>query len=103
MNPLIEDRSRMNQDRKDDVTTHGAVRRRPLGTALSIAALVVAALGARLTPAHAQPSLTSDTGAIYFGDAPVESVLPDGTSATEYTALAGLVSGTVALSPDRTK
>ena len=85
------------------MTTHGAVRRRPLGTALLIAALVAAALSTRLAPAHAQPSLTGDPGAIYFGDAPVESVLPDGTSATEYTALAGLVGGTVVLSPDRTK
>jgi hypothetical protein len=85
------------------VTTHGAVRRRPLGRALSITALVAAALSARLAPAHAQPSPVGDPGAVYFGDAPVESVLPDGTSATEYTALAGVVSGTVTLSPDRTK
>jgi Bacterial Ig-like domain (group 3)/WD40-like Beta Propeller Repeat len=86
------------------VTTHGAVRRRPLGIAFSIVilvALVFTALTTRFAPAHA--SLIGDPTAIYYGDAPVASVLPDGTTSIEYTALAGLVSGTVVVSPDRNR
>jgi hypothetical protein len=85
------------------VTTQGAVRRHPMRHGLSVAALVAVALAAQFTPAHAQSALTGDPSAIYFGEAPLESVLPDGTGPVEYTTLAGLITGTAVVSPDRTK
>jgi Bacterial Ig-like domain (group 3)/WD40-like Beta Propeller Repeat len=80
-----------------------AVRRRPLRKGATLAVLVALAFAARSIPAHAQPGLVGDPNAIYFSDAPVASVLPDGTGASDYAALEGVVTGMVVVSPDRTR
>jgi Tol biopolymer transport system component len=51
------------------------------------------------------PQQASTTGAqpIYFGDAPLASVLPNGSDSTEYTTLTNVVTGPVVVSPDRTQ
>jgi Big-like domain-containing protein/WD40 repeat protein len=89
--------------RKDDVTTQVAVRRRPLCWALSVAALALLAVNVGLQPAIAQSGSPSGPSPIYFGDAPLASVLPDGSGSTEYAELASVSTGAVVVSPDRTQ
>jgi Tol biopolymer transport system component len=85
------------------VTTQVAVRRRPLFRALTLVALTVLALVLGLRPGVAESNPVSGTQPIFFGDAPLASVLSDGSADTEYTDLAGVVAGTVVASPDRTR
>jgi Tol biopolymer transport system component len=89
--------------RKDDVTTQVAVRRRPLFRALSLVAVTVLALMVGLRPGIAQSEAAGGQEPIFFGDAPLASVLPDGSANTEYTNLAGVAAGTAVASPDRTR
>jgi hypothetical protein len=49
------------------------------------------------------PAAPSAAQPIYFGDAPLASVLPDGSASTEYTALTNVVVGPVVISPHRTQ
>jgi hypothetical protein len=51
----------------------------------------------------AQPPAPGGPQLIYFGDAPLASVLADGSGRTEYTALTNVVTGPVVVSPDRTQ
>ena len=65
---------------------------------ITVSALLTSHEGAR-----AQPLAGSASAPIYFGDAPLASVLDDGSGATQYSALLGVVTGTIVVSPDRSQ
>ncbi len=88
---------------KGSVTTQVAVFRRPLRSVCALLTITASALLNTHEGARAQPLAASTSAPIYFGDAPLASVLDDGTGATQYTALQGVVTGTVVVSPDRTQ